>query len=168
MEKYISIGKITNFHGIKGEARVGYTNENQIKNAKIVHMLDNEDKETLTIQTIRFHKNFAIIKFKEINDINELMEYKGQRLFVLKEEATKKLEEDEFLIQDLINCTVLDVNGEKIGTVSNISTNNTQDLLNIKNLIGQEFLVPFVKEFFPKVDIKNKTITIKPIEGLIS
>ncbi len=168
MEKHVSIGKILNFHGIKGEAKVGYTNENQIKSAKKVIMLDNKEKTELNISSIRFHKNFAIVKFKEINDINDLMEYKGQRIFVLKEEASKKLEKDEFLIQDLIGCTVLNTENEKIGTVANISTNNSQDLLNIKNLIGQEFLVPFVKEFFPEVDIKNKKITIKPIEGLIS
>ena len=90
------------------------------------------------------------------------------KIFVLKEEASKKLEKDEFLIQDLIGCAVFNTENEKIGTVTNISTNSSQDLLNIKNLIGQEFLVPFVKEFFPDVDIKNKKITIKPIEGLIS
>lgn len=168
MEEYISIGKILNFHGIKGEAKVGYTNENQIKAAKTVYMRDNKDKNVLNIKSVRFHKNFAIVKFEEINDINELMEYKGQRIFVLKKEASKKLEQDEFLIQDLINCEVFDINGEKIGVISNISTNNTQDLLNVKNLLGQEFLVPFVKEFFPNVDIKNKKITITPIEGLIS
>ena len=31
---YISIGKITNFFGIKGEAKVGYSSENHIKSAK--------------------------------------------------------------------------------------------------------------------------------------
>ncbi len=168
MEKYVSIGKILNFHGIKGEAKVGYTNENQIKSAKTVYMLDSKEKTELNISSIRFHKNFAIVKFKEINDINDLMEFKGQRIFVLKAEASKKLEKDEFLIQDLINCAVFNTENEKIGTVINIQTNSSQDLLNIKNLIGQEFLVPFVKEFFPEVDIKNKKITIKPIEGLIS
>ena len=29
MTKYISVGKILNFHGIKGEARVGYSQNRQ-------------------------------------------------------------------------------------------------------------------------------------------
>ena len=29
MTKYISVGKIVNFHGIKGEARVGYSKNQQ-------------------------------------------------------------------------------------------------------------------------------------------
>lgn len=167
-ENFITIGKITNFFGIKGEAKVGFDNLNQIKNARSVFMLDDESKIELKIKSIRFHKNFAIIKFDGIDDINELMQYKGQRLFVPKQIALNKLEKDEFLIQDLIGCIVYNENNEKIGEVTNISTNSSQDLLNIKNLIGKVDLVPFVNEFFPVVDIENKKIIIKPIEGLLS
>ena len=166
--KYVSIGKITNFFGIKGEAKVGFDNENQIKKAKVVHMLDDDSKAKLEIKSIRFHKNFAIIKFDGIDDINDLLQYKGQRIFIQKEEAVKKLEKDEYLIQDLIGCLVFDEKDEKIGEVVNISTNSSQDLLNIKNGFGQIKLVPFVNEFFPEVDIKNKKIIIRPIEGLLS
>lgn len=165
---YISIGKITNFFGIKGEAKVGYDNENQIKKAKSVLMLDDESQIELKIKSIRFHKNFAIVKFDGIDDINDLLQYKGQRIFVLKQEAINKLEKDEFLIQDLIGCFVYNEKNEKIGEVVNISTNSSQDLLNIKNGFGKVDLVPFVNEFFPIVDTKNKKIIIKPIEGLLS
>ena len=165
---FISIGKITNFFGIKGEAKIGYSNENQIKNAKKIYLLDDISKKELTVQNVRFHKNFAIMKFNEIDNINDLIEFKGQRIFISKKEALNKLDENEFLIQDLIGCQVYNENNEKIGEVVNISTNSSQDLLNIKNLIGQISLVPFVNEFFPIVDIKNKKIIIKPIEGLLS
>jgi len=165
---YISIGKITNFFGIKGEAKVGFDNLNQIKNAKTVFMLDDESCCELKIKSIRFNKNFAIIKFDGIDDINDLLQFKGQRIFVPKIEAMNKLEKDEFLIQDLIGCSVFDEQNEKVGEVVNISTNSSQDLLNIKNGFGQINLVPFVNEFFPIVDIKNKKIIIKPIEGLLS
>lgn len=167
-EDYISIGKITNFFGIKGEAKVGYDNQNQLKNAKKVILADDISKRELDIQQVRFHKNFAIVKFVQINDINELIKYKGQRIFVLKSEVLGKLEQNEYLISDLVGCFVYKEDGEKIGEVVNISFNSSQDLLNIKNYLGQIDIVPFVDEFFPVVDIKNKKIIIKPIEGLLS
>lgn len=167
-QDYISIGKITNFFGIKGEAKVGFDNENQIRKAKNVFMLDDESSAELKIKSIRFHKNFAIVKFEGIDDINDLLRFKGQRIFILKQEALNKLDKNEYLIQDLIGCAVYDENDRKIGDVVNISNNSSQDLLNIKNPIGQVDLVPFVEEFFPVVDIKNKKIIIKPIEGLLS
>ena len=165
---YISIGKITNFFGIKGEAKVGYSNINHIKSAKKVFLLDDESKRTLTIEKVRFHKNFAIIKFLEIDDINELLKYKGQRIFISTKEAKEQLDKNEFLIRDLIGCVVYNENNEKIGEVTDISNNSSTDLLNIKNTIGKIDIVPFVDEFFPVVDIENKKIIIKPIEGLLS
>ena len=165
---YISIVKITNFFGIKGEAKVGFDNESQIKKAKTVYMLDDVSKVELKIKSIRFHKNFAIVKFEGIDDINDLLQFKGQRIFVSKETALNQLDKDEYLIQDLIGCSVYNENNEKIGEVVNISTNSSQDLLNIKNGFGQVDLVPFVNEFFPVVDVKNKKIIIKPIEGLLT
>ena len=165
---FISIGKITNFFGIKGEAKVGYSNESQLKNAKKVYLLDDISKKELTIQNLRFHKNFAIVKFSEIDNINDLIQFKGQRIFISKKQALKQLDNNEYLIQDLIGCSVLNEKGEKLGSIVDISTNSSQDLLNIKNLIGQVSLVPFVEEFFPLVDIENKKIIIKPIEGLLS
>jgi len=167
MKDYISIGKIINFFGIKGEAKVGYSNFNQLKNAKEVFMLDSNENVKLEIEKVRESKNFAIVKFKNIDDINSLIQFKGQRIFILKQEALKKLENNEYLINDLIGCIVVNENNEKLGTVKNISTNGTQDLLNIENDLHQVKLVPFVNEFFPTVDIKNKTIVIKPIEGLL-
>lgn len=95
-EKYLSIGKITNFFGIKGEAKVGYTSQSRIKNAKSVTMLDNITPIELKIKSVRFHKNIAIIKFDGIDDINDILPFKGQRLFVLKEEAVNKLEKMNF------------------------------------------------------------------------
>ena len=84
MKDYISIGKIINFFGIKGEAKVGYSNLAQIKGAHVVYMLDSGEAEKLYIEKVREGKNFAIVKFKDIDDINDLIKYKGQRIFISK------------------------------------------------------------------------------------
>ena len=167
MKDYISIGKIINFFGIKGEAKVGYSNLAQIENAEKVYMLDNDEPDELYIQNVRKGKNFAIVKFKGIDDINDLIKYKGQRIFISKNEVLEKLDNDEYLINDLTGCEVFNEKNEKIGIVTGVSTNGIQDILNIQNTIHQTKLVPCVGEFFPVVDIKNKKIIIKPIEGLL-
>ena len=166
--EYISIGKILNFFGIKGEAKVGFSDINRIKNAHKVYMQDSPNREILEIEHVRLSKNFAIVKFKGIDDINSLIEFKGQRIFALKDEVLKKLDKNEFLIKDLINCEVVNEENEKIGTVVDVSENAAQNLLHIKNTIGKIDLVPFVDEFFPMVNIQDKKIVIKPIEGLLS
>ncbi len=67
MEKLLSIGKILNFHGISGEVKVGYTEGTEQMLEEIDVFTAEKDSKTvsLTPQKIRFHKNTAIIKFKE-------------------------------------------------------------------------------------------------------
>ena len=64
MSDLISIGKILNFHGIKGEVKVGFTRgrEDFIQNLKKVFVLISGEQKSLTVESVRFHKQHALIK----------------------------------------------------------------------------------------------------------
>ena len=84
MTKYVSVGKILNFHGIKGEAKVGFTKnqEDFFCSLDKVFVKTANDYKQLSIKSCRLHKNVALVCFEGINSINELMEYKGAFLYV--------------------------------------------------------------------------------------
>lgn len=167
MKNLLSVAKILNFHGIQGEAKVGFSKgkEEQIKALKKVFVEEGE----LNISSVRFHKGFAIIKFEEINSIDELLKYKGENLFVEKEVVKKQLEEEEYLISDLVGLKAFDDKEDFIGIVKSVGTNTGTDLLVIQTEDPQkpEVLIPFVKELVPIVDLCKGEIIIKPIEGLL-
>lgn len=165
MKDLISIGKILNFHGIMGEAKVGFSDAQRLKNLKKVMVKNIE----LTVEKLRFHKNFAIIKFREISDINELLNFKGENIYLTKAEVQNTLEEEEYLIDDLVGLNVFDDKDDLIGTVDSIAKSTGNDILSIKPQDEKygNILIPFVKELVPIVDIKSKKIIIKPIEGLL-
>ncbi|MBR1976830.1 16S rRNA processing protein RimM [bacterium] len=172
MEKFVSIGKILNFHGIKGEAKVGFQkgSEDQMLSLKKVYVRVFDDKALkFKVKSSRIHKNFAIMKFEGINSIDELLEYKGEKIYIEKSEALEALSEDEFMTSDLIGLNVFDNNDDYIGKVVDIGTNNANDILCIKpeNPDYEQFLIPFVQELVPVVDISRNKIVIKPIEGLL-
>ena len=165
MKDLISIGKILNFHGIMGEAKVGFSDAQRLKNLKKVIVKNTQ----LTIEKLRFHKNFAIIKFREISDINELLNFKGENIYLEKKEVQNTLDKEEYLIDDLIGLNVFDDKDDLIGTVDSIAKSTGNDILLIKPQDEKygNILIPFVKELVPIVDIKGKKIIIKPIEGLL-
>ncbi len=167
--EYISIGKIINFHGIKGEAKVGFSNKALISGAKIVFVDKDNTKERLDVSSIRFHKNFAIVKFKQINSINELIEFKGKNICLSKEKVLNELEDNEFLIDDLIGLKAFDNEENYIGDVVEIKKSAANDILCIKSLDEKKelILIPFVSELVPIVDIKGGKVIIKPIKGLL-
>lgn len=169
MAKFVSVGKILNFHGIKGEAKVGFT-KNQADffcSLKEVFVKVNNDYKALKINSIRLHKNFALVKFDGIDSINDLMEYKGAFLYVEENTIRENLEEDEFLIDELVSLEVFDQEGKKLGFVVGVSNNGANDLLSVKTNSKQIVLVPFVKAIVTDVSIKDKKIIINNIEGLI-
>ncbi len=169
-DNLISIGKILNFHGIKGDAKIGFTKgrENQIQSLKVVYVKKNNDFKELNVQSVRFHKHFAIIKFKEFSTVNDVENFKGCDLYLTKEEIEKNLAQDEYLINDLINMDVYDEDGCLLGNVTAVGENLANDILSVRDNNGKEHLVPFVKEIVPVVDLVNGRIVINNIEGLIN
>ena len=169
MSKYVSVGKILNFHGIKGEAKVGFTKnqEDFFRSLEFVYIKSDNSYRKFDIKSVRINKNFAIVKFAGINSINELLEFKGAFLYVEEDTIRENLEEDEFLIDELVSLEVFDENDKKLGFVVGVSNNGANDMLSVKTNSKKICLVPFVKAIVTDVNIKDKKIVINNLEGLL-
>ena len=169
MTKFISVGKILNFHGIQGEAKVGFSKNQEefFCGLKEVFVQTANDYKPLKIKNIRLNKNLAIVKFEGINSIDDLIEYKGSLLFVEETTIREALSEDEFLIDELVGLDVVDENGKKLGFIVGVSNNGASDLLSVKTNSKKISLVPFVKVIVTDVSLKDKKVTINNLEGLL-
>lgn len=165
---YVSVGKILNFHGIQGEAKVGFSKnqEDFLAKLKFVYIKSKDVYEKFDV-SVRFNKTFALIKFKGINSIEELIPYKGCFIYVEDSTIRESLAEDEFLTDELIGLDVYDLNDKLVGTVIGVSNNGVNDFLSVKSPTKKISLVPFVNDLVPSVDIKSKKVIVNNIEGLI-
>ena len=162
--EYINIGKIVNTHGIKGEIRIlsDFKYKNKIfKKEKTIYIGKEKIKEK--INSYRYHKIFDMITFEGINNINDVLKYKGKNIFTTKEELN--LEENEYLEEDLIGLKVL-IDNKIIGKVTNYIKDKYQDKI-IVNKEEKEYIVPFVYDIIENINLKSRTISIKKIKGLL-
>ena len=168
MSKYISVGKILNFHGVRGEAKVGYTKSQEqfLTSLDMVYVLHSGSYISLKLKSVRFNNKFAIIKFEGIDTVNDIVVYKGCLLFVQEETVRENLEEDEFLIDELTGMNVI-ADGKTVGVVIGVSNNGQSDFLSVKTPSQKVSLVPFVKAIVLNVDIKQKIVEIDNIPGLL-
>jgi 16S rRNA processing protein RimM len=166
---YISIGKILNFHGVQGEAKLGYSKNREefLSELKEVFVQTENGYIPLEIVRIRFTPKCGIVKFKGIDTLNDIIAYKNKLLFVEESTAREHLEDDEYLIDELVGLDVYD-GDKKVGSVVGVSNNGASDLLSVKTNGKNVSLVPFVKAIVLSVDIKNRRIQINNIEGLLS
>lgn len=160
---YIYIGDIVNTHGIKGEVRIlsnfKFKDSVFIKNSNLY--VGNE-KEKLVINSYRKHKMFDLITFNDINNINDVLIYKGDKVYINRDEIVI----DGYLNEDLIGLDVYG-NDKYLGKVDSIVNNGIYDIFVIKNASIKN-LVPNISEFVLNIDLKNHRIDINVIEGLIN
>ena len=160
--EYIYIGEIINTHGIKGEVRI----RSDFKYKKDVFKKDfnlyiGKDKIKEVINTYRVHKNYDMVTFLNINNINDVLKYKGMNVYVNKDE----LSIDGILDEDIIGMMVYS-NNKEIGKVSEIMKGVANDILVIEKDKNRH-LIPYIDEFIINIDVENKRIDIKEIEGLL-
>ena len=168
----MKIGLIVNTQGIQGEVRVYPLTDykERFEELKYVYLEGNLTSR-LDIQRVKYKKNLAIIKFKDFNNINQVLEFKNKHLYI-DESQIKELPADTYYIIDLIGCNVYkSEDNSYIGEVIDVNQNLAQDTYVVKldndKTKNKIALIPAVEEFIKEVDIKEKRIKVKLIEGMI-
>lgn len=164
---YTIIGKIISTHGIKGEVKVYPITDNLARFDCLKTAYIGDKKIKVELERVKYHKNLAILKFKEFDDINQIISFKDSFIYV-DEEGKITLPENHFFIYDLLGSQVFDTQSNLIGTIVDVLQGASNDIYVVKDIEkSKEYLIPAVKQFIVDVNIADKTIVIDPIEGMI-
>lgn len=171
MEELYQVGSITQTHGIRGEVKVFPLTDDisRFKNMKNLLLDGGKDGYiTLEVENVRPQKNLVILKFKGIDNINDIERYKGQGLYVTKDNRVK-LSKDEFFIADLIGCNVyLDTDKNTVfGEITDVLQTGANDVYEITTADGRTVLVPAIKDCILAVDVEDNRVDIHLLEGLL-
>src|SRR5574344_1994071 len=150
----IYLGTIVNTHGIKGELRIisnfKYKSE-CFKTGNTIYI----SNEPHIINSYRQHKNYDMITIDNINDINDVIKYKGEKVYIKKENLNIDL------ITDLIGYKVYQ-NTEYKGIVTDVLNNKVQDIL----LVSKKYMIIYLPNFIKNVKKKKKEIMLTDIGGI--
>lgn len=168
MEEMLKVGVITSTHGVRGEVKVFPTTDDPARFKKSQKMILDTGKEKLplTIQNVKFFKQFVILKFEGFNDINAVEKYKKCPLLVSRKDAVPLLE-DEYFIADMIGLTAVTEDGGHFGTLKDVIATGANDVYVIDTEKYGEVLIPAIKECILEVDIAGGRIKIRLMDGLI-
>ena len=168
MEQLLQVGVISSTHGVRGEVKVFPTTDDvkRFKKLKKVILDTGKEQLPLEIEGVKFFKQFVILKFRGIDNINDIEKYKGKRLLVDREHAVK-LKKDEYFIADMIGMDVFTGDGELFGALKDVMETGANDVYIIEMSDGKEVLVPAIKQCILDVDIENRKMVIHLLEGLV-
>ena len=168
MEQLLQVGVITQTHGVRGEVKVFPTTDDPARFKQLKQVVLDTGKETLAleVESVKFFKQFVILKFKGYDNINDIERYKRCPLLVERDDAVP-LEEDEYYIADMIGMEVVTEDGKSFGTLKDVMETGANDVYVIESKEHGEVLVPAIKECILDVDIERQRLEIHLMDGLI-
>lgn len=168
MEDRLQVGIISSTHGVRGEVKVFPTTDDvrRFKRLREVILDTGKERRVLEIEGVKFFKQFAILKFKGIDNINDIEKYRGQSLYVTRENAVK-LKKDEYFIADLIGIKVQDEDGKELGVLNDVIETGANDVYQIRMTDGRELLLPAIKQCVLEVNLEEGFMKAHVLDGLL-
>ena len=167
MEEFLQVGVISSTHGIRGEVKVFPTTDDPARFKKVKNVLLDTGRERLEleVQSVKFFKQFVIVKFRGIDNINDIEKYKGKSLLVPREDAVE-LGEDEYYIADLMGMEVFTEEG-RFGVLKDVMETGANEVYIIDSDEHGEVLVPAIHDCILDVNIEEKVMKIRLLDGLV-
>lgn len=170
MQDYLRVGVLVKPHGVKGEMKVFPTTDDK---KRFEDLIDKEvyfdikgNFETHKIVSVKYFKQFAILMFDDITDMDMAMKYKNIDLYINREDGIE-LEEGEYYIADLLGLDIYLDDGTHFGKLKDVLETGANDVYIVDTDEHGEVLIPVIDDCVKEVDLENEKITIHLMEGLI-
>ena len=168
MNEFLEIGQIVSTNGLKGFVNVNPFTDDPKKFEKYEIVLVEKKKEIkeFHIEHVRYHKNQVVLKFKEINSIEEAEKLKNAYIRIDRKNA-EELEDDCYYVVDLIGLNVYDEKENLLGQLIDVFQTGSNDVYVVKNEQGKEILLPAIADVIKVIDIKQNKMKVHLVEGLL-
>lgn len=168
MEDLLRVGVITATHGIRGEVKVFPTTDDPARFKKLKKCLIPLRRETveLEVQSVKFFKQYVIVKFKEYDNINDIEQFVKKDLMVTRENAVA-CAPGEYFICDLIGLTVITDDGRTLGTLTEVLETGANNVYEVTTPEQKQILIPVIEQCILAHDMEAKTITVHLLPGLL-
>lgn len=167
-EALVLIGQVVKTQGNKGEIRVhsSWREKNLISPGMLLYFKDKEgSRRSLTVESLRYQGNLIIFKLQEVKGRGEAQKLVGSQVYV-SEENLPPLPPDEFYWFQLFGLKVYTEKGTYLGILQGIIPTGSNDVFVVRHK-QEEYLIPAIAEVVREVKLKEKTMIIRPLAGLL-
>jgi len=166
VKEYYLFAKILSASGSEGFVKINLFTDfpRHLFNLKKVYIDFFGIKKEFLIDKLKRSDDNFLIKFKNFNDGKSTDILKGKEIFIDDKDLIK-LPKGHYFIHDLIGSTVLKNNVE-IGKVRDVLSLPSNDVYIIKDVNGNEILIPAVHDYIQEFDSSKKILYLRPVEEL--
>ncbi|WP_114638983.1 ribosome maturation factor RimM [Polynucleobacter necessarius] len=172
----IELGAISEAQGLRGQLKVRPHSPDPVallssktlwlsliprRDAVVAASVEQASLTQYKVKSAKIHSGNVVIALDGVTDRDQALALKGARILVGRD-AFPKAESDSYYWIDLIGCQVINLQGEVLGDVLDVTENGAHGVIAIGDTTSKDakYLVPFVKEVVQEVDLENKKITL--------
>lgn len=171
MDTFYLVGHIVTTQGLKGEVKLkpetDFIDERFAPDSRLyLGKSDTSEKQAVTVEKARLQKQFVIVKFAEIVDIDAAEKIVKQDVFVAEADQ-QELPAGSYYLKDILNLPVFDAeSGQQLGTLTDVESPGANDIWEITPDKGKKFWIPNIASVVKKVDVASRRIEVTLLEGL--
>lgn len=169
MSDLVTIGEIGRPHGLAGELKVRPVVDDSERFSRLKHVIveaADGRRAQFTIRRVRSQKAGYIVAFHEITSIEQAALWARAEVKI-PQDALEALPDGRYYHFDLVGMDVFTESGACIGTIEDIVSTGSHDVFVVKQQ-ETEHLIPGTEEIVRHVDVTQKRMVIRPIEGLLA
>ena len=163
MYNKLCVGEIVNTHGIRGEIKVVPLVDDVNDLLEYTYYFVGDKK--YEVENTRFHKNFVLIKLKDIDDIDIAEKLKGKFLELPREDL-KPLPEGSYYICDLVGLKVIDEKLGELGIINEVFNTGSNDVY-VVEYKNKPLCIPVLDGVVKEVDLYNGIMNVVLPNGLL-
>jgi 16S rRNA processing protein RimM len=168
IQELIKVGRIVGTHGYKGAVKVQSLTDfpERFQKSQKLKIKQGETLVELTLETCSSHRELLLMKFQEINSIEEAAQYRNTFINVTADELYP-LPEGCYYHFQLLGMRVDDLEKGYLGPITEVLETGANDVYIIKSDVYGEILIPAIKEVIREVDVTQRRMLIKLLPGLV-
>ncbi len=159
------VGRIGRAHGIRGELNVDIRTDEPGRRFAPGSSV-NAGGRLLLVKSSRQHSGKMVVAFEGVNDRDAAEALHGRILTADVDPAVLPDDPEEFYDHQLIGLAARTPAGQVIGTITEVLHLPAQDTLAISH-DDHEFLVPFVANLVPEVNVADGYVVVADVPGLL-
>lgn len=150
------VGKIVGAFGLKGHVKVEVISNiaSRFDRGETLFI----DDKAYKIQECKIHKGRPLLKLAGIESMTEAERFQWK---ILEAEGEPELDEDEYLLEDLIGLKVVTTEGEELGEVEDIEDYPAHEVVLVAGI-----RIPLIEHFVKDIDLDKEVMTVQLIYGM--
>ncbi|MEA3349675.1 MAG: ribosome maturation factor RimM [Chloroflexota bacterium] len=164
---FLAVGKLRRPHGVRGEMIMSVWTDYPERLLPGVKIYVGDTHETLTIKSVRWHRQDILIAFDEYADRDQVGVFRNHLAYVRTDDIPS-LPDGEFYLYQLVGLRVIrDDDDVLLGTIEEIIETGANEVLVVRTEDGGELLLPDIPSVVLHIDVQQGEMRVHLLPGLM-